>query len=49
MQLLAKAENLTSYTYGTKFGKPESHLFLISAQCINTESMQNITLSHSCM
>jgi hypothetical protein len=44
---LCKAKNLTSYIYGPTFGNAESRLFLFSAQCFNTESMQQFILWHS--
>jgi hypothetical protein len=49
MELLVKPEILTSYVYGPTFGKAESRLFLFSAQCFNTESMQKVILCHSCV
>jgi hypothetical protein len=40
MELLVKAEILTSYIYELMFGNAESRLFLFTAQCFNIESMQ---------
>jgi hypothetical protein len=49
MELLVKAEIITSYVYGPTFGNTESHLLLFAAQCLNTESMQKVILWHSCV
>jgi hypothetical protein len=49
MELLVKPEILTSYVYGPTFGNAESRLFLFTAQCFNTESMQKVILWHSCV
>jgi hypothetical protein len=49
MELLVKPEMLTSYIYGPTFGNAESRLFLLAAQCFNTESMQNVFLSQLCL
>jgi hypothetical protein len=40
MELLVKAEILTSSMYGPTFGSDEIRLFLFAAPCFNTESMQ---------
>jgi hypothetical protein len=45
MELLVKPEILTSYIYGPTFGNAERRLFLFSAQCFNTESMQKLFYS----
>jgi hypothetical protein len=42
MELLVKPEILTSFIYGPTFGNAEIRLFLFSAQCFNSESMQKI-------
>jgi hypothetical protein len=44
MELLVKPEILTSYMYGSTFGKAENRVFLFVAQCFNTESMQKVIL-----
>jgi hypothetical protein len=49
MELLVKPEILTSYIYGPTFGNAESRLFLLAAQCPNTESMQKVFLRHMCV
>jgi hypothetical protein len=49
MALLVKPEILTSYIYGLTFGNAERRLFLLAAQCFNTESMQKVILWHSCV
>jgi hypothetical protein len=49
MELLVKAEMLTSYIYGPTFGNVESRLFVFAAQCFNAESMQTIILWHTCV
>jgi hypothetical protein len=49
MELLIKPEILTLYIYGPTSGNAESRLFLFSAQCFNTESMQKVILWHSCV
>jgi hypothetical protein len=38
MELLVKPEILTSNIHGPTFGNDESRLFLLGAQCFNTES-----------
>jgi hypothetical protein len=47
MELLVKPDILTSYIYGSKFGKAEIRLFLFAAQCFNTESLQKVILWHN--
>jgi hypothetical protein len=37
------------YIYGPTFGNAKRRLFVIAAQCFNTESMQKVILWHSCM
>jgi hypothetical protein len=49
MELLVKPAMLTSYIYGPTFGNAESCLFLVAAQCFNTESVQEVILWHSCV
>jgi hypothetical protein len=44
MELLVKAELLTSYIYEPTFGNTESRLFLFAAQYFNAESMQKVIL-----
>jgi hypothetical protein len=45
-----KARNFNvMYIYGPAFGNAESRLFLFSARCFNTESMQKFILCHSCV
>jgi hypothetical protein len=49
MELLVKPEILRSYIYGRMFDNAESRLFLFAAQRFNIESMQKISLCHSCL
>jgi hypothetical protein len=49
MELLVQPEILTSYIYGPTFGNSGSRLFLFAAQCFNTESIQKVIMSHSCV
>jgi hypothetical protein len=49
MELLVKPEILTSYIYVSTFGNAVNHLFLFTAQYFNFESMQKVTLWHSCV
>jgi len=49
MELLVKPEILTSYICDPTFGNAESSLFLLAAQCFNTEPMQSGFLCHSCV
>jgi hypothetical protein len=44
MELLVKPQILTSYIYGPTFGNAEIRLYLFTAQCFNTESMQKVIL-----
>jgi hypothetical protein len=49
VELLIKPEILTLYIYGPTFDNAERRLFLFAAQCFNTESMQKVSLWHSCV
>jgi hypothetical protein len=49
MELLVKPEILTSYIYEPTFGKTYSCLFIIAAQCFNTETMQKVILWQICV
>jgi hypothetical protein len=49
MELLVKPEILTSYIYGPTVSNAESRLFLFSAQCFDSESMQKVILWHICV
>jgi hypothetical protein len=47
-----KARNFNvvyTYIYGLTFGNAERRLFLLAAQCFNTESMQKVILWQSCV